>query len=79
MPPNMAEQMRGMADQMRASPGMAEQMRSMMQGMDPQQFKMLVRPVVPQGHLHWWWSRSGLWSLLSCHSNLKTHCRGQSG
>ena len=47
----MAEQMRGMADQMRANPAMAEQMRSMMQGMDPQQFKMMVRPVVHHAQL----------------------------
>ena len=43
MPPNMAEQMRGVAEQMRSNPAMAEQMRNMMQNLDPQQFKMMVR------------------------------------
>ena len=45
MPPNMAEQMRGFAEQMRANPAMAGQMQSMMQNMDPQQFKMMVSSV----------------------------------
>ena len=48
MPPNMAEQMRGMADQMRSDPAMAEQMRSMMQGLDPEQFKTMVCPAWPR-------------------------------
>ena len=35
--------MGAMADMMRQNPAMAEQMRSMMQNMDPEQFKSMVR------------------------------------
>lgn len=43
MPPGMGAQMGAMADMMRQNPAMAEQMRSMMQNMDPEQFKSMVR------------------------------------
>ena len=39
-------QMRGMADMMRQNPAMAAQMRSMMAGMDPEQFKNMVRALL---------------------------------
>ena len=70
MPPNMAEQMRGMADQMRANPAMAAQMRSMMQGMDSQQFKMMVRPAVLHAQLVWKQPWPVAISELSAHSEV---------